>query len=66
MDAISVVGYFAFFWLFLFNKRFRETRIAEWQSANRLERFFMSMEAISSILFGVILPIGLLVAIARR
>lgn len=59
-DAIDLVGYFAFFWLFLFSKKFRETRIADWRSGGLIERFFMTIESLISFLIGVILPIYLI------
>jgi hypothetical protein len=57
---IEVIGYFAFFWLFLFSKRFRALQREEWKNGDWLTRFFMVTEAIISTAFGVVLPLALI------
>jgi hypothetical protein len=59
-ESIEAAGYFTFFWLFLFNRRFRDARIAEWRDGGWLERAFMLFEAGVSALIGAVLPMGLL------
>ena len=59
-EALEAAGYFTFFWLFLFNRRFREVRIAEWREGGSLERTFLIFEASVSTLIGAVLPMVLL------
>jgi hypothetical protein len=62
-ESIDFIGYFVFFWLFLFNKRYRATRMEEWQEGGWLERAFMLLEAASSFLIGAVVPGALLWAV---
>ena len=55
-DSIEFAGYFTFFWLFLFNRSFREARIVEWREGSWLERTFILFEASVSTLIGVVVP----------
>ena len=59
-ESVEIAGYFTFFWLFLFNRRFREARIAEWREEGWLARTFMVFEAGVSMLFGAVVPAALL------
>jgi hypothetical protein len=59
-ESIEAAGYFSFFWLFLFNRSFREARIAEWRDGGWMERLFMLFEAGVSTLIGVVIPMVLL------
>lgn len=59
-DAIEITGYFSFFWLFVFSKRYRAMRVAEWREAGWLERLFIALEASVSVLFGVGIPAAVL------
>ncbi len=59
-DAIEITGYFSFFWLFLFSRRYRVVRVAEWREGGWLERLFIAFEAAMSVLFGVGVPAALL------
>jgi hypothetical protein len=64
-DAVESIGYFVFFWLFLFNKRYRSARIAEWRDGGGFERAFLLFEAAVSILVGVVVPVALLWALLK-
>jgi hypothetical protein len=59
-EALEAAGYFTFFWLFLFNRRFRQARIAEWREGGSAERAFLIFEASVSTLIGAVLPMVLL------
>jgi hypothetical protein len=59
-ESIEFGGYFTFFWLFLFNGRFRAARIREWREGSWLERTFILFEAVLSTLVGVVVPALLL------
>ena len=59
-DAIGFAGYFAFFWLFLLNSRFRHAQIEEWQQGGWPERLFILFEAVVSFTIGVAVPVGVL------
>ena len=65
-DAIDLIGYFAFFWLFLFNRRFRESRVADWQAGGWIERFFMCTEAVISFVIGVVIPIYVIARLVQQ
>ena len=65
-DAIEIAGYFSFFWLFLFSRRYRALRAAEWREGGWLERVFVAFEAGVSVLFGVGVPAALLWFFARH
>lgn len=57
---IEIAGYFAFFWFFIFNKRFRALQLEEWRNGNWLDRFFIGIEALTSVAVGVVLPLAIL------
>ena len=59
-DWIEVVRYILFFWLFAFSKQFREAHIKEWKDGGWIERSFMLLEAMISLLFAVAAPIYLI------
>jgi hypothetical protein len=59
-ETIEAAGYLTFFWLFLFNRKFRAVRIAEWRDGGWLERMFLAFEAGVSTLIGVAVPAVLL------
>ena len=65
-DAIEITGYFSFFWLFVFSRRYRLLRAAEWREGGWLERLFIAFEASVSLLFGVGVPAVLLWFFARQ
>ena len=54
---MEILGYFIGFWVFLFSKKFRDIWIYEFKNTNLLGKFFDLIEAISAIVFGVIIPI---------
>jgi hypothetical protein len=56
LDSFEVLGYFTFFWLFIFKKQFREIKIVEWKEGNVGEKFLIVIEAISSIFCGLFIP----------
>lgn len=62
-ETIDFAGYFTFFWLFLFNRAFREARIAEWREGSWVERGFILFEAFVSALIGLVVPALLLWAL---
>ena len=59
-DGLEIIGYFAWFWMFVFSKTFRKAWIEEFQSESWLGKLFGVIEAISSILFGLVLPLFLI------
>jgi hypothetical protein len=59
-DESELIGYFVFFWVFIFSKKFRQLQIQEWKESGLLNKVFMSLEAVSSFFCGVILPILIL------
>ncbi|MFG6414602.1 hypothetical protein ACG02S_11915 [Roseateles sp. DC23W] len=63
-EVVDVLGYFAFFWLFVFNARFRRAQIEEWAGGGLIERAGLVFEATVSFLFGVIVPLALLAYLA--
>ena len=65
MDFIELLGYFLGFWLFIFNKKFREMIIADWKSSGVAGKFFIPLGAISSLFCGVLVPIWILNIIAN-
>ena len=56
-DLAEFVGYFVFFWAFIFSPSFREQRVGEWKSTGWTNRFFMLLEVLSSFFCGVVLPV---------
>ena len=59
-DELEIIGYFTWFWVFVFSKSFRKTWIEEFKNRNWLGKFFDVLEAISSILVGLVLPLFLI------
>ena len=59
-DEFDILGYFIGFWLFVFSKSFREIWVSEFKKSNWFGKFFDIIGAISSIIFGVLTPIGLI------
>jgi hypothetical protein len=59
-DAIEVIGYLFFFWLFIFSPKYRHVKIEEWRNGSELERVGLLFEAMVSVLIGLVLPVGLL------
>ncbi|PLK50398.1 hypothetical protein [Uliginosibacterium sp. TH139] len=57
---VEVIGYFAFFWLFVFNTRFRRALIQEWANGGFIERTGLVLEGTFSFLVGVVAPLVLL------
>jgi len=55
-DGLEVIGYFIFFWAFIFSSKFRQSQIQEWKEAGVLSKFFIVIEVCSSVLCGVCLP----------
>jgi hypothetical protein len=58
-ESIEFLGYLTSFWAFLFNRRYRAARIAEWREGNWAERVFMLYEALVSFGIGAALPVAL-------
>ena len=59
-DEFELIGYFIFFWAFIFSKQFRESQNQGWRESGLLNRLFMILEAASSIFCGFVLPILIL------
>ncbi len=55
-DSFSVLGYLIGFWLFIFNRKFREAWLVEFKTENAFSKFFSSIEALSAIVFGLGAP----------
>ena len=59
-DGLEIIGYFTWFWMFVFSKNFRKEWIEEFKSDNWLGNFFSVIEAISSVLVGLVGPLFLI------
>jgi hypothetical protein len=59
-DSLELLGYFAGFWLFAFNREFRRTWIEEFRNASLLGKSWDAIEALWSVAIGVFLPIWLI------
>jgi hypothetical protein len=59
-DGLEVIGYFIFFWAFIFSPKFRQSQIQEWKESGVVGKIFIIIEACSSILCGVCLPVYIL------
>ncbi|HXH11318.1 MAG TPA: hypothetical protein VNP04_16345 [Alphaproteobacteria bacterium] len=59
-DGIEIFGYFAGFWLFIFNKRFRGAWLEAFKREGSLERAFCLFQATISVFCGLVLPLFLL------
>lgn len=62
-DEFDILIYFTGFWLFVFNKQFRNTWILDFKRQNLLSKMFDLLEAAAAIVIGVVLPFGILVAL---
>jgi hypothetical protein len=60
---VEILGYFTFFWLFIFSRKFRSAQVQEWRIGGAPERLGIVYEAVVSAIFGAVVPIGLLVAL---
>jgi len=65
-DGLEVIGYFIFFWAFIFSTQFRQHQIQEWKESGVFSKFFIVIEACSSILCGVCLPIYIILVILNE
>jgi hypothetical protein len=63
---VEILGYFTFFWLFLYNRTFRNAQVQEWRKGGTPERLGIIYEAVVSAIFGVVIPVGLLIALVAR
>ena len=63
-DGFEIFGWFIYFWLFIFSKKFRTAWLQEYKEGGIPEKLYKYWEAIVSILFGVI-PIIILFYILR-
>jgi hypothetical protein len=54
---MELIGYLIFFWAFIFSSKFRQSQIQEWKESGIIGKFIIIMEACSSILCGVCLPV---------
>ena len=59
-DELEILGYFTWFWVFVFSKSFRKAWIEDFKNENWLGKFFDILEAISSILVGLVGPLFLI------
>ncbi len=60
---MELLGYFTFFWLFIFSRKFRNAQVQEWKVGGTPERLGIVYEAVVSAIFGAVVPLGLLVAL---
>ena len=56
-DTFEILGYFFFFWLYVLSPSYRKETHQTWKKSSYLDRFFMGIEAVSSLCLGLILPI---------
>ncbi len=63
---MEILGYFTFFWLFIFCAKFRNAQVQEWRAGGTPERLEIVYEAVVSTIFGAVLPIGLVVVLVSR
>ena len=66
MESLELLGYITFCWLFLLNARFRAAQVQEWREGGSLTRLNLAYEAVFSLLFGVLIPIALIVSVAQQ
>ena len=64
-DSVELLGYVAGFWLFIFSPRFRHEYIRNWQESGTTSRFVLLLEGLFSVFISVLLPLALLIALAR-
>jgi hypothetical protein len=64
-DSFEAIGYAAGFWLFLFNRNFRSSIIADWKASGTSGKFFIILDALLSTAIGFILPLALLVMLVN-
>jgi hypothetical protein len=60
MELIELLGYFLGFWLFIFNRKFREMIIADWKISGVAGKIFIILGAFSSFFCGVLVPLWIL------
>ena len=65
-ETIEAFGYIASFWMFVFNRTYREACVSEWREAEAWQRAFLVFEAVVSVGVGVVLPLAMLWAIVSR
>lgn len=65
-DGFEGLGYFVGFWAFLFNRGFREAWPAEFKTENALCKCLSLIEAVSAVLFGLVLPVLILYGFAWK
>ncbi len=63
-DGIEILGWFVYFWMFIFSKKFRNAWVQEFQDGGIPDRLYKCWEAVVSILFGLA-PFGLLYLILK-
>jgi hypothetical protein len=56
----ELLGYFFWFWLFVFNPECRAEVLREWRESGLLERSWIVVEALASFAVGVVLPLVIL------
>jgi hypothetical protein len=59
LELLEILGYFTFFWLFLFSKSFRALQVQEWRNGGLWARSVQISEALFSLVFGVALPVAI-------
>ncbi len=59
-DELEIIGYFTWFWMFVFSESFRKTWLGEFKSDYWLGKIFNVIEAVSSILVGLVGPLFLI------
>lgn len=52
-DGIEIPGWFIYFWLFIFSRKFRNAWIQEFKGARAIEKAFKAWEALVSVIFGL-------------
>jgi hypothetical protein len=63
---MELFGYFSFFWLFVLNGKFRRAQVEEWREGGTPERLHIAHEAAVSLIFGVVVPAGLLLVLSSQ
>ena len=60
-EGLDLIAYFFGFWMFVFSRDFREDWLSDWAASSMLERVALVLQAVGSILIGVIAPAALLI-----
>jgi hypothetical protein len=60
IEAFEFLGYFAFFWIFVFSPKFRRARVEDWREGGLLQRASLVFECAVSFLIGVVVPLVLI------